>query len=283
MIYIFTALYCEAHIFINKYNLIKNQENTWFQEFCNDTAGIRLAVTGVGEIAAAAVVSSICSLCNPAPNDMLLNIGLCAHTAQNNGIFLCNKIIEQVTGKTFYPDILYRHNFLEGTIVTGMQLLNDENYNNNYNNVAAMYDMEAAAIYQVGIHFFCPHQMFFLKIVSDKGSAKEVSKEHAARFMEQYQDCIFDFIKQLFDIIQKSGCNKIQIPKEDERIIETFCTDLHCSKAMRDSLKQYIRYLMLSNTDYISIIQNMYKEHLLPCKDKKEGKLRFEEFKKRLF
>ena len=184
MIYIFTALYCEAHIFIQKYNLIKNQEITWFQEFYNKTTGIRLAVTGVGEIAAAAVVSSICSLYKPAPNDMLLNIGLCAHTIQNNGIFLSNKIIEQVTGKTFYPDILYRHNFLEGTIITGMQLLNNENYNN----IAPMYDMEAAAIYQVGIHFFGPHQMFFLKIVSDKGSAKEVSKEHAAHIMEQYQD-----------------------------------------------------------------------------------------------
>lgn len=283
MIYIFTALYCEAHIFIQKYNLIKNQENTWFQEFYNETASIRLAVTGVGEIAAAAVVSSICSLYKPALNDMLLNIGLCAHTTQNNGIFLCNKIIEQVTGKTFYPDILYRHNFLEETIITGMQLLNNENYNNNYNNIAAMYDMEAAAIYQVGIHFFGPHQMFFLKIVSDKGSAKEVTKEHATHFITQYQDCIFDFIKQLFDIIHKNSYYKIQISKEDERIIETFCTDLHCSKAMRDSLKQYIRYLMLSNTDYISIIQNMYREHLLPCKDKKEGKLRFEEFKKRLF
>ena len=93
--------------------------------------------------------------------------------------------------------------------------------------------------------------------------------------MEQYQDCIFDFIKQLFDIIQKSSYYKIQISKEDERIIETFCTDLHCSKAMRDSLKQYIRYLMLSNTDYISIIQNMYKEHLLPCKDKKRRETTF--------
>ena len=66
MIYIFTALYCEAHIFIQKYNLIKNQEITWFQEFYNKTTGIRLAVTGVGEIAAAAVVSSICSLYKPA-------------------------------------------------------------------------------------------------------------------------------------------------------------------------------------------------------------------------
>ena len=42
MIYIFTALYCEAHIFIQKYNLIKNQEITWFQEFYNKTTGTGL-------------------------------------------------------------------------------------------------------------------------------------------------------------------------------------------------------------------------------------------------
>ncbi len=50
MVYIFTALYCEAHIFIKQFNLIKNQERTWYQEFYNETDGIRLAITGVGEI-----------------------------------------------------------------------------------------------------------------------------------------------------------------------------------------------------------------------------------------
>ena len=34
----------------------KNKDCTWYQEFYNETAGIRLAVTGVGEIAAAAIL-----------------------------------------------------------------------------------------------------------------------------------------------------------------------------------------------------------------------------------
>ena len=50
MVYIFTALYCEAQIFIRQFNLTKNLENTWFQEFQNEEAHIRLTVTGVGEI-----------------------------------------------------------------------------------------------------------------------------------------------------------------------------------------------------------------------------------------
>jgi len=286
MIDIFTALYCEAHLFIQQYKLAKNLENTWFQEFYNETAGIRLTVTGVGEIAAAAAVGSTCSIYGPTRGDLLLNVGICAHTAENDGIFLCNKIVEGATGKTFYPDMLYRHPFREETIVTGMLPWNGENDITGLAAVvpaAGLYDMEAAAIYQAGARFLGPHQMIFLKIVSDRGCAKEVSKEQAAHLIEQYQDCIFDYIGQLLVITQKNESYKNGLRQEEEKLIETFCTDLHCSKAMRDSVKQVIRYLTLAGKDYRCAIRDMYEKKLLPCKDKREGKVCFEEFKRRLF
>lgn len=286
MIYIFTALYCEAHIFIRHFNLIKDPESTWFQQFYNETAGIRLAITGVGEIAAAGVVGSVCSMYRPTQNDLLLNVGICAHTAKNDGIFLCNKIVEQTTGRTFYPDMLYRHNFVEGTIVTGMQPYHSNNDTAQMPKgtlAETLYDMEAAAVYQTGIRFFGPHQMIFLKIVSDRGSVEDVSKERTALLTEKYKDCIFDFIGQISSITQKVGYRKSRLCREEETLIETFCKNLHCSKAMKDSMKQYVQYLTLSKIDYNSVIQEMYDKKLLPCKDKKEGKLRFEEFKRRLF
>lgn len=285
MIYIFTALYCEAQIFIRHFNLIKDPESAWFQLFFNETAGIRLAITGVGEIAAASVVGSVCSVYKPTQNDLLLNIGICAHTTKNDGIFLCNKIMEKATGRTFYPDMLYRHNFAERTIVTGMQPYHSNNDAAQMPTGAlaeTLYDMEAAAVYQTGIRFLGPHQMIFLKIVSDRGVVEDVSKERITLLMEKYKDCIFDYIGQISAITQKSS-NKSCICQEEETFIETFCKDLHCSKAMNDSMKQYIQYLTLAKIDYISVIQEMYDKKLLPCKDKKEGKLRFEDFKRRLF
>lgn len=286
MIYIFTALYCEAHIFIRHFNLIKNQENTWFQQFYNEAAGIRLTITGVGEIAAAAAVGSVCSVYKPTQNDLLLNIGICAHTTKNDGIFLCSKIMEEATGRTFYPDMLYRHNFSEGTIITGMvpyHFDNDAAQMPANTLTETLYDMEAAAVYQTGIHFFGPHQMIFLKIVSDRGDAEAVSKEQTILILEKYKDCIFDYIEQISAIMSKIGCHKSCLSKEQETLIETFCMDLHCSKAMKDSMRQYIQYLTLTKTDYVSIIRDMYDKKLLPCKDKREGKRRFEEFKRRLF
>lgn len=284
MVYIFTALYCEAHIFIRKYNLIKNNENTWFQEFYNESSGIRLTITGVGEIAAATAVGSMCSIYKPTQEDLLLNVGICAHSTEKHGIFLCNQIIEKVTGKTFYPDMLYRSNFCEGTIVTEMLPWNALNDNPKTKSSAGnLYDMEAAAIYQAGIHFFGPHQMIFLKIVSDRGVIEKVSKEQIALLMEEYQDCIIDYMEQISTVTQKINAHKKFLCQEEKEFLETFYTDLHCSKTMKDSMRQYIQYLKLTEVDYISIVQNMYENNLLPCKDKREGKLRFEEFKRRLF
>lgn len=306
MLHIFTALYCEAHIFIRHFKLVKNQENTFFQEFYNETAGIRLTVTGAGEIAAAAAVSSAYTIYRPAPDDFLLNVGICAHPTRKDGIFLCNQIKEDATGKTFYPDMLYRHSFCEESIITTMLPWNGSkerikipteavtemtlwHSNNNSASISAetpaenLYDMEAAAIYQAGIRFLGPHQMLFLKIVSDNGAAQNVSGKQVIQLMEKYQDCIFDYIGQLSAITQENKGGQNHPHSDEETLLKTFCADLHCSKAMRDSMRQYIHYLSLADINYIAMIQDMYEKGLLPCKDKREGKLRFEEFKQRIF
>lgn len=277
MIYLFTALYCEADLFIKKFRLEKNLENLRFQEFYQEEAGIRLTVTGVGEIAAATAVSSICATYKPQEGDMLLNVGTCAHIHGNHGVFLCNKILEQATGKTFYPDLLYRHHLQEERIVTGMLPCNSEE-----NLDGTLYDMEAAAIYQAGTYFFGPHQMLFLKVVSDQGAAAKVSKENVHHLMETYQETLFDFIKGLPAIAYGDQRNAEDLQQKELRM-ETLCADLHCSKAMRDALRQHIHYWELAGREYASVIGEMYREGLLPCKDKREGKLCFEEIKRRLF
>lgn len=284
MIYLFTALYCEAHLFIRHYELVKNPENTCFQEFYNETAGIRLAITGVGEVSAAAAVGSICSVHRPGRQDLLLNVGTCARKAEGDGIFLCNQIIEQATGRTFYPDMLYRHEFAEETLVTGMLPWNSEHDSAGPADWGGtLYDMEAAAIYQAGSYFFGPHQMIFLKIESDCGLARTVSPKQVEQVMEQYQDRICAYLSQLQMIANGERKEERDLPYKEETLFEKLCTDMHCSKAMGDSLRQHIHYLILAGADYHAVIQKMYQQRLLPCKDKREGKLRFEELKRRLF
>ncbi|MDE6568410.1 MAG: hypothetical protein K2K70_11850, partial [Lachnospiraceae bacterium] len=114
------------------------------------------------------------------------------------------------------------------------------------------------------------------------GMLAEVSKEKVKHCMEVNQELFFDFIEKISAITQESS-GKESAFRQEEIQMETLCADLHCSKVMGDSLRQHIHYWELAGIDYVSMIQDMYQEGLLPCKDKREGKLRFEELKKRLF
>ena len=94
-------------------------------------------------------------------------------------MYLCKKIMEHVTGRTFYPDILYRHPFEEAEIVTGAMLYHTENktelipkYETAIKNSVAdgfLYDMEASSIYQAGAYFFRPASDVFFKSCDRRG------------------------------------------------------------------------------------------------------------------
>ena len=287
MIYLFTALYCEAHGMIKQFGLKKVDKSTHFLQFYNEDARMRLTVSGVGEIAAAAAVASVCTEFQPGLEDFLVNIGICAGTPGQEGIFLIHKLTEEATGKTFYPDILYRHSFQERCLVT-RRIPWDGTCRKDFILDAVLYDMEAAAVYQAGTYFFGPHQMVFLKLLSDHGVRERILPEQVEQLFALHRETISDFLKQL-SIIGKEcySCLGISLHQQEmeemERILGQLCMDLHATKAMRDSLKQYLYYAVLAGIDYQSVIRSMYQEKMLPCKEKREGKRCFEELKQRLY
>ena len=287
MIYLFTAIYCEAHPLIQQYQLKKETVQTQFQVFSNEAQNIRLTITGTGMIAAAAAVSSVCTKYPPGDCDFLVNMGICAGISKKKELFLCNKMTEQTTGRTFYPDLLYQHPFCEAQVITGSKPFQKEDLNDSKE--TCLYDMEASAIYQAGSYFFGPHQMFFLKIISDHGDFENITPEQVQCQIAFHMNSMMEFYNQLNRICEinqekhQQTDNKIDaIFISDGSITDTLCRDLHCSQVMAASVRQHIRYCILSGIDYQAVIKEMYNEQKLPCRDKREGKLRFEELQKRL-
>ena len=300
MIYVVTALYQEEHGFIRELELKKNTAYAPFEVFDNENAGIRLVVTGVGEIAAAAVVAAVCAQDGADAADFLINIGCCAaanagadsgcetvdsgmdsgygaaHAAQIGDLYVCHKITEQATGKTFYPDILYRHPWKERELVTGMQPLQRAAAH------GALYDMEAAAVYQAGIRFFSPDRMLFLKVVSDFGIAgqERMTAEALTGLLEQHVKEVVAFLTNLREAAdEEETLRNDGILQEDETVLERLFAALHCSQTMRASARQYITYAALTGYDWKAELEEWYARGLLPCKDRREGKVRLEEFK----
>ena len=322
MIYVVTALYQEAHGLIRELELKKNTAYAPFEVFDNENAGIRLVVTGVGEIAAAAATAAVCARDGADAADFLINIGCCAaanagadrgcepadrdtdsgygvanagadrgceivdrgmdsgsgaaNAAQIGDLYLCHKITEQATGKTFYPDILYRHPWKERELVTGMQPLQRTAAQ------GVLYDMEAAAVYQAGIRFFSPDRMLFLKVVSDFGvvGQERMTAETLAGLLEQHVKAVAAFLTNLREAAdEEETLRNDGILQEDETVLERLFAALHCSQTMRASARQYITYAALTGYDWKAELEEWYARGLLPCKDRREGKVRLEELK----
>lgn len=335
MIYLFCALYPEAAALISHYGLKKDTAESRFQVFCDENGEICLTVTGPGEVAAAAAVGSICTKYQAGRGDMLINVGTCAAVAlpaasgraeasdgpATAGVcraaalpgnaFLCSRLTEAATGKTFYPDILYRHGFCERGIVTGMHTAEAGCHTGLFgmpDEIAAgardgyfLYDMEAAAVYQAGAYFFGPHRMSFIKIISDveepapaesvpdksgpaDSAARKLSKEEIMRIMEQNRENITAYI-ELLRAAAKERDGGAQAPPADgydAAFAGQLCRDLCCSQTMQAALCQQLRYCALAGVDYHAAAAAMYRDGRLPCRDKREGKLRLEELKREL-
>lgn len=273
MIYIFSAFYAEAKNIIDHYGLKKEKspEMVRFDVFANES--IRLVITGVGEINAVAAVSNIGGAYGISPDDEILNVGCGAGFSSDiclGSIFLGNKLTEQMTGRTFYPDMLMNANFRECEIVTVARVLNE-------GCDSVVYDMEAAAVYQAAAFFVGPHRMHFIKLVSDAGERIDQSK--ITELFALQEDKICGYIDRLLSACaDKAQMDDTQSSWNMDRLI----CDMRCSKVMGDQLAQLIKYCRLSGIDYKAVLDEYYTNGLLPCESKREGKKCLFELKQRL-
>lgn len=273
MIYIFSAFYAEAKNIIDHYGLKKEKspETVRFDVFANDS--IRLVITGVGEINAAAAVSNIGGAYGISPDDEILNVGCGAGFGNETclgSIFLGNKLTEQMTGRTFYPDMLMKTNLMECEIVTVTRVLNE-------GRDSVVYDMEAAAVYQAAAFFVGPHRMHFIKLVSDAGERIDQSKITELFALQEEKICGY------IDMLLSVGGNKASIDDTKSAWnIDRLISDMRCSKVMGDQLAQLIKYCRLSGIDYKAVLDEYYTNGMLPCESKREGKKCLFELKQRL-
>ena len=308
MIIITTALYCEAKALIERFGMKKDTSNTRFQVFTDTEKDMVIVITGVGSIAAAAAVSGVCARYENTQGalDFLVNIGACSGQQAEGTIYICNKITELATGRTFYPDMLYRHPFRETQITTVMKALKSGELP--CCGKDALFDMEAAAVYQAGAYFFGPHQMSFIKVVSDNASPSSVTEKKLETLIEKNIDRIAEYIDTLKKASVELHSKDILDTDGNREWVDRLCGDMHCSATMKAAVEQHIRYNILEeryeslncgSSDIAQkaaqpdqkrkfkphcreIAEKMYTEKILPCADKREGKRCFEELKRQL-
>ncbi len=310
MIHIFVALYQEAKPVIELLKLKKSRESDIFDEFVNEELGVRLAVTGVGAMAAAVCVTRVFTVNKPDPGDILINAGSCAGEGLAGSFVLCGKIVEEATGRSFYPDLLFHHPYFycpEATVISVPEVLTKgiseeaaeraEGYGQMRERAAAgceeirVYDCEAAAIYQAAAYFIAPHQMIFYKFITDAGFGNSVAPQLVEKmawafwrrfFSGAYQQ--MGKIKEMLAVLSafsdqgKDGFEEYMSQNQRERI----CREFKCSETMKHDLMQNLRFYYLEKVNLQKIMEEAHKEKWIPVKDKRAGKLAMQHVLSRL-
>lgn len=273
MVYVFCAFYGECSDLIKHYNLKKRQSDKHyrFDVFENEVSPVKIIITGQGAVLAASAVSGAVSYFGIDGKDAIINIGTCAGNYEVGSVFLCNKITEYVTGRTFYPDMLIKSSIRECEIVTVSVPVKE-------NDIALgkLYDMEASAIYQAANIYVGPHKMGFVKVVSDNGNYDNLTLDMVKTIMADATGVIVQYVD---DFVEVEGKVEALSRSLDATYVNQLCADLHCSKSMENQVEQLIKYLSLEGTDYKTYIDGLYQEGRIPTHDKKNGKVCLDEIK----
>ena len=231
MLYILTALKCEA----------------------SALTGLpgEVVVTGVG----GCTISTISKI-GLTPNDYVLNVGICAGENVGRG-YLINQVISDVTGRRFYPDILFDSGASEMSITTTSEVVTSVEE-------GMLYDMESSLVCDAVLKVIPPSNLALYKVVSDSGD-KFPSKNEVTQMIRAH----LDEITKIAELLVSSAS-----PKSYEFLPDSVFEEMRLTQYMRNELKDIEHYSVAAGREdeLLSLLDKMRKEERLPVKDKKAGR-----------
>lgn len=231
MLYILTALKCEAAAL--------------------DGIPGEVIVTGAG----GRVVDRVKQL-DLKPDDHVLNVGICAGPEKGEG-YLINQVISSVTGRRFYPDILFESGAKEMTVTYSDEVVTSVGE-------GMLYDMESALICDAVLKMIPPSNLALYKVVSDSGenfpSANEVTQLIRAHL---------DEIRKIASLLTgKEGRTSYEF------VPESIKEKLRLTQYMQNELKDLEHYCVASGRrdELLKLLSDMENDGRIPVKDKKAGR-----------
>jgi len=253
VIFIQTALFCEAKPFIEQLSLKKNTRIHEFPVYENPD--ISLIISGAGKIKAA--IATVFLLKNRSnKGDFFINIGMCGTFAKDiktGAIIYLSKIIDLDTERTYFPEMLWKHHFIEGTLATSSKVITKMPEDVLWDFV----DMEASGVYEATSFFLPLSSIIFLKVVSDNltdPNHDKITEEFIKDLIQKKSGLIMDFIKKIQESNQIKDNHDI-LSEEELSLLNTISERLRLTTTMTIEIKKYALYFKRNNgslTDVLS-------------------------------
>jgi nucleoside phosphorylase len=229
---ILSALKSESEPLIEHYKLFRDYSFS-FPFFRNNN--LCLIGTGVGKKNIKKRITSFISKFK-LETIQFINIGIAGgnrDTSKKGQIYLINQIIDNETGRSFYPDILIKHGIIEHSITTTQKVIVDNDYN-----YKSLVDMESSEIFDVCSKNIFIHNIALLKIVSDNLDLDSVklTKDKVRSFISSNLDIIDRFLSQ-FKTLQ--NLNKPILSKKDSDWVISISSILSLTKTQYQQLLHF--------------------------------------------
>ncbi|PNR90133.1 hypothetical protein X925_00725 [Petrotoga sp. 9T1HF07.CasAA.8.2] len=277
MLNIISAMGVEAQAIIKYLNLKKTTDRP-FESYHDDE--VNLVVSGVGKINVAGATSYLLkdTLKGYPHNDYAINIGICGslnNKFEVGDLILVNKVVDYERKRKYYTDILVEHNLKEGSIQS-IDILNS-----NYEFEEDLVDMESSAFFEIASKFLSVHQIYVVKIVSDKVSKNQplerLTKKNIDELINDKLEEIFSFTKLVSSLL------KLFHPilqQQDEEIIEKVSKGLKLTFSQTKQLENAYAYFK-SNKKVSPLFLEEYFNYI--PKSQKERDATFEDLKSKLY
>ena len=155
------ALLAEARPLIDRYSLRGCAEHRAFSVFSDADSDIRLIVSGIGKVRAAAATAYLHVVSGANSRSGWLNVGIAGHASLPLGSMVrTHRITDAASGRSWYPS-----QTIQAPCV-GAELICVDRIENCYHSAAA-YDMESAGFYPIATRFSSAELVHCCKVVSD--------------------------------------------------------------------------------------------------------------------
>ncbi len=234
MIYITTALQCEARPLIQHFNLRQDQAANQYRRYANGE--ITVIVTGVGKTRAATAINHLLSAENSRDlsRSVIVNFGVCGAVRKDSLVIgdmvVVNQIQDNACGRAYFPDMLLKHDFKEAGIETFDSPVGDTS-----TPALPLVDMEASGFFEAASEHFSPDRIMCIKIISDFLEPKRVSNKQVATLIESCINNLTQLFRAFHELIPPA--EKVLGP-DDETILDQLNSRFRFTSTQRHLLRR---------------------------------------------
>lgn len=233
MTYFAIALLPEAKPLITalKLSLVKQSP---FNIYANDN--YTLIIMGMGSSKALMATTHLLTLYPPKANDILINFGLAGATKEFDigemvmAFSLCN----QITEKTFYPDMRLVHPFKEVALTTASMVQTGEPEG------ISCVDLEAFFVYDAALLFLSSAQVLTFKLISDNFSQNIPSKEQVTSWITPHVQTLLDLLSNHQSKLPHKLTFSLPLKNEIDKTTEVLKLTVTQQNQLSDAIKGYI-------------------------------------------